>query len=756
MSFFNQVIKSTFKKTLVHIVGHFIFILIAIVFPGCGKNNFIDQRQKSVSGASTVQQDNLSSGTNARTTRAPVYDLDFTWSQSLPESDTTLDSINQLLRACMTGNLAVVQQLVESGINPDASGLIGRTPLMVAARYGHVDIITYLCSRGVDINRMRTFLGGWSSAMYPFCDLSGGSALLECAINGDTSVMKLLISNGANKHQKNALKNTALFYAVQEGHISMVQLLLEMGADINIFNQLSETPLSYAVRNNQIAMVELLCKQETRINTITLADALSAAADSNDITMAELLLSTGINHDTIFQNGPDYRSTPLCYAASLGNVSIVKFLLANGANVEGVPGCTYTPLCEALMNGHDTIAELLLEHGAKIPAPQTYYRDMWIDAVHTDNTKLVNLLIKHANSEMVTSFLQQRIDRILMLKGPMFDLLFPLCISRLNIDTKSDSFTACFYKKYRPPHSNNCPEVPVGRIASLMHYGATFNAESFGITPLMLHSAAGLLDSMKVDMGENNDRNLMREININMRINGCYSALDYAILDEQVDAVKLLVESGASLNSHDYESNYRQSALPLDNAFSTGNKEIVAFLLSKDARSRYTRLVNGFPPDIVYNHLTGEYGHRNTQYLPPILAMLQFGWKDLFYKECDRADSVLTTYDYRAAFLLAAGGGDVDVAEELLRRYPELASEIYLPPEEISQDGRDEIDSIFTTYGGAAFLNAAKLGKIDVLKLMVQQTTPPNGWRPFIPQALIYSENYGRRQTTEFLTKLYY
>lgn len=733
--------------------GYHILFSVGLVYTGCIKSDSINQTKKP---NTQVQQSTLSSGTRTESTRPPFYTLDLTWPKSLPVNDTTLDSIEQLLRACMTGNFSLVEHLIESGISADSSGLTGRTPLMVAARYGHADIVAYLCSLGVEINQMRKFLGGWSSSLYPFCDISGGSAILECAINGDTSIMKILISHGADIHQRNVLKNTAIFYSVQEGHEGMTRFLLKNGADVNCFNSMYQTPLSYAVRANRKEIVELLCKHGGKIAPQTLAGAISAAVDSNDLAMATLLLSTGIIHDTIIQRSPDYRCTPLGYAASHGRTGVVRLLLKHGASVEGISGCNYTPFFEAAVNGHDSIAEILLGHGAKIPEPQTYSRDMWIEAVHSGNTELIKLLLKHAKPQTITAFFQQRKENILMLKGPMFDLLFPLCSSQLHIDVKSDSFTNAFYSKYRPPRPNNCPKVPVGRIAALMRYGATFNAESFGITPLMLYAAAGFIDSIKAYIGEDNPRNMMREININMRINGCNSALDYAIVEEQISAVKLLVQSGASLDIIPNEYHHNWTRLPLDHAFSTRNKEIVTYLLSKGARSQYYRLVNGFPPDLVYNHLMSEYGRSNFQYLPPILTLLQLGWKDLFFKELDRADTVLSPYDYRAAFFFATGWSEIEIAEELLRRHPELSTELFFPPENTPQDGREPIDSAFVTYGGTAFFHASQFGRLDILKFLVQKTTPPNGWRPFIAQSLIYAENYGRRQTAEFLVKLYY
>ncbi|XP_066593408.1 death-associated protein kinase 1-like [Prorops nasuta] len=55
--------------------------------------------------------------------------------------------------ACATGNEGMVALLIDSEIDLDASNMKGLTPLHVAARHGHINIVRYLCLAGCDVDK---------------------------------------------------------------------------------------------------------------------------------------------------------------------------------------------------------------------------------------------------------------------------------------------------------------------------------------------------------------------------------------------------------------------------------------------------------------------------------------------------------------------------------------------------------------------------------------------------------------------------
>jgi len=72
----------------------------------------------------------------------------------LPLLPRTPDPKERMLRgAAATGNVKLVQNLLDQGVNPDATGRTGLAPLFFAASAGHADVVGMLLSRNVMINR---------------------------------------------------------------------------------------------------------------------------------------------------------------------------------------------------------------------------------------------------------------------------------------------------------------------------------------------------------------------------------------------------------------------------------------------------------------------------------------------------------------------------------------------------------------------------------------------------------------------------
>lgn len=58
----------------------------------------------------------------------------------------------QMIEACQLGHLEFIKSLVKEGVNINAYGDNGLTPLMEAARRGRYSIVEYLVNEGADMN----------------------------------------------------------------------------------------------------------------------------------------------------------------------------------------------------------------------------------------------------------------------------------------------------------------------------------------------------------------------------------------------------------------------------------------------------------------------------------------------------------------------------------------------------------------------------------------------------------------------------
>ncbi|KAL1277601.1 hypothetical protein QQF64_024274 [Cirrhinus molitorella] len=104
--------------------------------------------------------------------------------------------------ACEFGRVKVAQLLLSSnmvaslleGDRKDGSDSNCNTPLHLAARNGHKDIIRLLLKAGIDINRTT----------------KAGTALHEAALYGKTEVVRLLLDNGVDVNIRNTYNQTAL------------------------------------------------------------------------------------------------------------------------------------------------------------------------------------------------------------------------------------------------------------------------------------------------------------------------------------------------------------------------------------------------------------------------------------------------------------------------------------------------------------------------------------------------------------------
>ena len=260
-----------------------------------------------------------------------------------------------------------------------------RTPLHVAARYGHVHVARWLLEHGAEVNAQAY---NNSTALHVATDPDmvklllehdadieavtsyGDTALQKAARHGThpkaphgQAVAKLLIAAGAcydirsaiflndSDRVRELLKKdaklanardqdyTPLHWAAQEGHAPIVKLLLENKADVHAKGFRQETPLVKAIRHP--AVVKLL---------------LDAGADAN----------IPVN---VMGAPPDY--TLLDMAAHGGHVESAKLLLAHGVDTKLRTDSGFTALHSAAFAGHEQMVRLLLKEGLDANARTT-------------------------------------------------------------------------------------------------------------------------------------------------------------------------------------------------------------------------------------------------------------------------------------------------------------------------------------------------------------------------------------------------
>ena len=143
-----------------------------------------------------------------------------------------------LLNACknIEENLGEIQQLIADGANINAVSGAGRTPLMSATAYGHINIVRFLLDNGADINIKDTY-NGWTALMF--------SAGFE---NEEFEIAQMLIENGADVNEISTKHGaTALMIACNQCHFKIAKLLIETpNINLSIISNDGLTALDYA------------------------------------------------------------------------------------------------------------------------------------------------------------------------------------------------------------------------------------------------------------------------------------------------------------------------------------------------------------------------------------------------------------------------------------------------------------------------------------------------------------------------------
>ena len=85
--------------------------------------------------------------------------------------------------------------------------------------------------------------------------------LHHAALNGHTSTVKLLLTNGALINAPDNDNNTPLHLAVWKSHIDVVEILLHRGASIQAKNKYLNSPLHLAAWNGHTGIAGLLLEE---------------------------------------------------------------------------------------------------------------------------------------------------------------------------------------------------------------------------------------------------------------------------------------------------------------------------------------------------------------------------------------------------------------------------------------------------------------------------------------------------------------
>ncbi|KAK7495362.1 hypothetical protein BaRGS_00013301 [Batillaria attramentaria] len=306
----------------------------------------------------------------------------------LVESDTQpkVDHKKEVFLACETGDVEKLKRVYRAeylhSTNSD-----GETPLHVASRYGHENILNELLFRGADIHSE---------------DNRKWTPLHTASFTGAFDAVKLLLQKGAQFEKKTKDGSTPLHLAcrAETKHASIRFPSIHVLSDSSVeYTSVSAdgTHVTTPSGSGTVSTTD----QKPAEKGITRAEEINDDESTDRKGKEKRNISTN-QHEAVVKrllsvncnvNARDGRKrTPLHVASSSGNAAILKLLLEAKANVEARDRVGRTPLHLASQTDEVSVVKQLLEAGADIDATE-------------DNGRTPPQLARQAGKQQIVTFL---------------------------------------------------------------------------------------------------------------------------------------------------------------------------------------------------------------------------------------------------------------------------------------------------------------------------------------------------------------
>ncbi len=141
-------------------------------------------------------------------------------------------------------NVEDIAKIIDTGADINARGSDNFTPLMMAVKHSRTDCVKLFINKQCDVTMTREY---------------GLNALHDASWQGDSEIVKLLLSTNIDVNALADKKHTALMFAALKGHEACVKLLKHAsGCDTHLQNDEHKTALVLAAMQGHIDVVNIL------------------------------------------------------------------------------------------------------------------------------------------------------------------------------------------------------------------------------------------------------------------------------------------------------------------------------------------------------------------------------------------------------------------------------------------------------------------------------------------------------------------
>ena len=261
--------------------------------------------------------------------------------------------------AAAEGDIEQIRNLISLGFNVNQTDKYNDTPIILAAEYGHFEIVDELLKNNADPNHFK----------------SGTSAIFAAVNEGYADITELLLKNSADPNLCGPKNIPPILKATFKGLHNIIELLLNHDADPNIIiDDTGACALIASIVKSDIKSCEMLLdgKADPNIITTTGMTPLITSILSNNLKMEMSKLLVKYNADVNLQGKNGW--APILYASQIGAANIVSFLIENDADANIKTKDGRTALIETVSWGNKETAVVLLDAGVDIDAEDDYGR----------------------------------------------------------------------------------------------------------------------------------------------------------------------------------------------------------------------------------------------------------------------------------------------------------------------------------------------------------------------------------------------
>jgi ankyrin repeat protein len=297
-------------------------------------------------------------------------------------------------KALYQGDTETVKKILGQEVNPDISlDRWNNTPLIIASRQGFSTLVELLLRNGASVNKYNR---------------QGVNPIIVASSSGHVSIVRTLLSYGADPDAPvDYSSDTMALYlkakppligAALNGHREVVESLLEAGANTELTDEGGATAIIRASCQGHRSIVERLIEAGSSVNhqdNQGWSSLMCASYDGHAGVLRTLLQSEA---DIKLRN--DKGATALHEAFKKDEdteaLNIVKILLKNNSDPNAKDENGNTPLHFAIKEEYVPSARLLLREGAKPLVENNQNVRPWDLMVHYEHTRILHATLENS------------------------------------------------------------------------------------------------------------------------------------------------------------------------------------------------------------------------------------------------------------------------------------------------------------------------------------------------------------------------